>query len=96
MVLAKVFGELLQILPTEINAVYAFDLTRGLRVASTVKVLQKGPNNTDLSKHLASKMGSLITMKLERSSSGRDNLFQKDFSYRRGSSLSAREGFRAV
>ena len=96
MVLAKVFGELLQILPTEINAVYAFDLTRGLRVASTVKVLQKGPNNTDLSKHLASKIGSLVTVKLERSFPDRDNLFQKDFSHRRGNGLSARESFSSL
>ena len=62
-------------------------------MASTVKVLQNWPNIADLLKHLASKMGSSVTMKFEKSVSGSDNPLQKDFSRRSGSSLSAREDF---
>ena len=50
-------------------------------------------DSTDLSKYLASKMSSSITLRFERSSQGRDDLFQEDFSHKRGSSLSARKGF---
>ena len=50
-------------------------------------------DSSDLSKYLASKMSSSITLRFERSSQGRDDLFQEDFSHKRGSSLSARKGF---
>ena len=59
MLLAKVFGWPLQIL--SLNA------ASGKHSESVVKLA----NSTELLKHLASKMGSLITMKFERSSSGR-------------------------
>ena len=54
------------------------------------------PNSTYLSKRLASKLCSSITLKFKRSSPDRENLSQEDFSHRRGSSLSAREGFSLV
>ena len=38
-------------------------------------------------------MGSLINMMFQRSSTGRDNLFQKGVSHRTRSSLGARKGF---
>ena len=65
-------------------------------MVSTVKASQNWTNIADFLKHLASKVGSSITMKFERSVTGKDNLFQKDLSHRRGISLSAREDFSPV
>ena len=70
--------------------------TRGLRVLSAVKVLKNQPNSTDLSKYLTNQMGSSVTVKFRRSPPGRDDLLEKDFTYRRGSSLSSRGGFSPV
>ena len=53
----------------------------------------KPVNGTTLLKYLTNKIGSLMIMKFEESSSSRDNLFQKDFNHRRGRRLAAREGF---
>lgn len=53
----------------------------------------KPANGTTLLKYLTNKIGSLMIMKFEESSSSRDNLFQKDFNHRKGSRLAATEGF---
>lgn len=60
---------------------------------STVKVF---PDSADLSKYLASKMDSSITVKFKGNSPGKDSLCQKDFSHRRDSNVSAQEGFSPV
>lgn len=63
---------------------------------SAVKVLKNQRNRTDLSKYLTNKMGSSVTVQFKRSPPGRDDLLEKDFTYRRGSSLSSREGLSPV
>ena len=63
---------------------------------SAVKVLKNQPNTTDLLKYLTNKMDSSVTVHFKKSPLGRDDLLEKDFTCRRGSSLSSRESLSPV